>query len=622
MKTQSVDTIFQRGDLDRKVSVIVPLHNYAHMIEETLDSVLAQTFEDLALIVVDDASTDDSRAVVENWMRNADALHLTLVLLANVINARLSITRNTGIDYARSEYCFFLDADNLLFPRCIEKHVRALDARRDCIGAYSIIEEFGGASGLIGSNVFSRERLKRGNYIDAMAMLRRDAIVQLHGFHPIKHGWEDYELWLRICEQGERLLHLPEVLSRYRHHQKSMLRQQTNVGQNILDLHRNMEQLHPWVQLDAPRPATRRAAVRQVRSARSRPVKKAYAAIATEADPAYKLYGDKIFAKLDELAAREPLPADVEIDTDYTGPVHATPFDTFMSAQQREESVKHTLRMLQFGIVAINPRPGVHAARQENGDFIRYRSILSKTEVVERLPNSMLIHIHAFYPDVLEEMLDCFVGEAQRGRFLVTTTTKKNHETIRQILAERQFRSAETILIENKGRDIGPFLDYATDYASDGETICHVHTKKSPDVGGSYGEKWRKSLYGALLTQSAVDAFENERLGLLFPDTSRSVGWGKNRPFCEEIAKNFGRTLKSHPGPIPVGNMFFARVEVARAMREATQGMEWPREPVPYDGSVLHAIERMWPISCESVGMEWAAIHTRHDDAKGEDPKS
>lgn len=615
MKTQSADTIFRRGDLDRKVSVIVPLHNYAHMIEETLESVVAQTFEDLALIVVDDASTDDSRAVVEQWMRKADAPHLTLMLLANVANAGLSITRNTGVGHSSSEYCFFLDADNLLLPRCIEKHVRALDARRDCIGAYSIIEEFGSVSGLIGSNVFNRERLKRGNYIDAMVMLRRDAIEKLDGFHPIKHGWEDYELWLRICEQGEGLLHLPEVLSRYRHHEKSMLRQQTNVGQNILDLHRNMEQIHPWIQLDAPMPPGRRAPARRGRqSAVGRPAKKASSAIAREADPAYKEYGKKITAKLDELVVRKPLPSEVEIDTDYTGPVHATPFDTFVSDQQREESVKHTVRMLQLGIVAINPRPGVHAARQENGDFIRYRSILSKPEIVKRLPHSMLIHIHAFYPDVVEEMLECFVDEAQRGRFLVTTTTQKNYETISQILDERQFTSAETILIENKGRDIGPFLDYATDYASDGDVICHIHTKKSPDVGGSYGEKWRKSLYGALLTQSAVDAFEDERLGLLFPDTSRSVGWGKNRPFCEEIAKNFGCTLKSHPGPIPVGNMFFARIEVARAMRKATQGMEWPREPVPYDGSVLHAIERMWPIACESVGMEWAAIYARHDD--------
>lgn len=259
MKVQQADVIFQRGDLNRKVSVIVPLHNYATLIEQTLDSVASQTFEDVALIVVDDASTDDSRAVTERWMRALDVPHLSLLLLANTANARLSITRNTGIDRAQSEYCFFLDADNLLLPRCIQKHVRALDARRDCAGAYSIIAEFGGGSGLVGSNVFTRERLTSGNYIDAMVMLRRAALIELGGFEPIKHGWEDYELWLRMCERDERLLLIPEVLSRYRHHQNSMLRQQTNVGQNIIELHRTIEDLHPWVRLAAPHPHSARA---------------------------------------------------------------------------------------------------------------------------------------------------------------------------------------------------------------------------------------------------------------------------------------------------------------------------------------------------------------------------
>ncbi|MEO6091866.1 MAG: rhamnan synthesis F family protein [Novosphingobium sp.] len=327
----------------------------------------------------------------------------------------------------------------------------------------------------------------------------------------------------------------------------------------------------------------------------------------------YEEYQKKIFAKIDSLSHRPLLPVDVEIDTDYTGPVRKTPFHSFHSEQQREDSARQIARMLQFGIVAINPRPGVHAARHENGDFIRYRSIRTKCEAVKRLAPSMLIHIHAFYPEVLEEMLDCFVGEAQQGRFFVTTTTPKNYDAARRSLDERGFGAAETVLIENKGRDIGPFLDHAVDHASDGDVICHVHTKKSPELTGGYGEKWRKSLFGALLTQTAVDAFADARLGLLFPDSSRSVGWGKNRPFCEKIAANLNQGLNPHPGPIPAGNMFFARVEVARAMRDATGGMDWPREPVPYDGSVLHAIERMWPTACEKANLDWAAIHAGSD---------
>lgn len=608
MQTQLANVVVERGNLTRKVAVIVPLHNYADLIVETLDSVAAQRFKDMALIVVDDGSVDESRAVVENWMRNLVAPHLTLVLLANSANAGLSVTRNTGVAYSRSEYCFFLDADNLLFPRCIEKHVRALDGRGDCIGAYSIVEEFGVASATMGTNVFNRERLKRGNYIDAMTMLRRDALQRLGGFHSIEHGWEDYDLWLRLCEADEKLLHIPEMLSRYRNHQNSMLRQQTNVGRNIVELSRNMEALHPWITLDAPK-ASRRRAPRQGNQAKT-PIEFDHYRV-PQTILSYRQYTDALFGKIQSLADRQPMSADVEIDTDYTGPANNTPFDTFASKRQREDSVAQISRMLRLGIAAINPRPGVHAARRSDGGLIEYRSIATGSEAISRLPPNMLIHIHAFYPDVVEEMLSYFVDEAKHGRFLVTTTSQKNHDAVRKILDDQSFSAHETILIDNRGRDIGPFLDQAIDYASDGDTICHVHTKKSPDVGESYGKKWRKSLYGALLTQTAVDAFADSRLGLLLPETSRSVGWGKNRDFCEQIAKRFDRRLGAHPGPIPVGNMFFTRVEVARVMREATRDLGWPREPVPYDGTVLHAIERMWPVACEYAGLEWAAIHPR-----------
>ena len=271
--------------------------------------------------------------------------------------------------------------------------------------------------------------------------------------------------------------------------------------------------------------------------------------------------------------------------------------------------------MLASGIVAINPRPGVHAAR-ENGEFIRYRSLLAQATSVDQMPDSMLIHIHAFYPEIVAEMLRHFTGAARSGRFFITTTTESDQARISKIAERRGFANCRVALIKNRGRDIGPLLDHALAVASPGDVICHVHTKKSPDIGGTYGEKWRNQLYGALLGQTAIDAFRDPQLGLLFPDTPRAVGWGKNRAFCEEIAASFGVTLKPHPGPMPVGNMFFARFEVVQAMRAATQAHEWPREPVGYDGTILHAIERMWTAACEHTGHTWAGIHSAYGEDK------
>lgn len=249
MKVQDCDTVFESGEMARRVSVIVPLYNYASVIEDTLDSVAAQTERNLALIVIDDYSSDESVATVSTWMHRHARDGLGLRLCRNRANARLSITRNTGVSQARSPYCFMLDADNLLYPRCIEKHAAALDGRPDTDAAYSLIEVFEGDTDIIGAGIFCREGFRHGNFVDAMAMIRTDALKDFEGYADIRHGWEDYDLWLRMVEAERLALHIPEILSRYRQHNTSMLRTHTNVAQNIRDLHKEMTRRHPWLDL-------------------------------------------------------------------------------------------------------------------------------------------------------------------------------------------------------------------------------------------------------------------------------------------------------------------------------------------------------------------------------------
>lgn len=249
MITQSNELVFSAGPDARSVAVIVPLHNYEQHIVQTLESVAAQTYRDCVLIVLDDCSSDSSLLVVKNWMQGQSS-DMSFRLYENLANARLAITRNTGIDHAYgAEFCFFLDADNSIYPRCLEKHVEALRLRPDAIAAHAIVEKFESESGIFGCNAHDQARLRTGNYIDAMAMFRRDPLMRLGGYRNIQHGWEDYDLWLRLCSHAETVIHIPEILSRYRVHKSSMLRTQTNIGRNIRELHKTMIALHPWLQL-------------------------------------------------------------------------------------------------------------------------------------------------------------------------------------------------------------------------------------------------------------------------------------------------------------------------------------------------------------------------------------
>jgi glycosyltransferase involved in cell wall biosynthesis len=246
--TQSAETVFQSGLIGHRVSVVVALYNYERYIAETLDSVAAQTARDVTIIVIDDCSSDRSLQAAAEWMRENQNSGLGMLLLSHRENAGAAIARNTGIAAAHSEFCFVLDADNLLYPRCIEKHVAALDARPDAVAAYSLIEVFEGDRELFGAGVFVEEGLINGNFIDVMALYRRSELLDLKGFEKIKHGWEDYDLWLRILESDAVALHIPEITARYRHHGSSITRTEQN-STSVLDLHKEMLRRHPQLKL-------------------------------------------------------------------------------------------------------------------------------------------------------------------------------------------------------------------------------------------------------------------------------------------------------------------------------------------------------------------------------------
>ena len=91
----------------KTVSVIVPSYNVASTVVRCLDSVYAQTYEDLEVVVVNDGSTDNTLQVLRDYRR----AHMTLVLI-DQHNQGLSAARNTGLDAATGEYIYFLDSDD------------------------------------------------------------------------------------------------------------------------------------------------------------------------------------------------------------------------------------------------------------------------------------------------------------------------------------------------------------------------------------------------------------------------------------------------------------------------------------------------------------------------------
>lgn len=229
-----------------KVSVIVTLYNYGHYVEDCLDSIAAQTQDEIELILVDDCSTDDGLMRVLRWLENNARKFCGHRVAAHLENMGLSYARNSAFELASAERVFVMDADNLLYPRAVERCMQAMDVSQSA-GAYTQLEIFGERSGIGDADFWDKERFRQRNYVDAMALVLKSAWQQVDGYTQLSaNGWEDYDFWCKFVEQGLECTFVPEMLCRYRVHGSSMLHTETNP--NAAKLILEMTIRHPWLE--------------------------------------------------------------------------------------------------------------------------------------------------------------------------------------------------------------------------------------------------------------------------------------------------------------------------------------------------------------------------------------
>jgi len=238
---------------DAEVTVIVPLYNYAHYIEEALESVRAQTLEALDLVVVDDASTDSSHSVAVAWAQRYSERFNRITVLRNKLNSGLGLTRNAGFDRAESPFVLPLDADNRLLPECTALCLSTIIESAAAF-VYPKIQQFGDALDVMGTEPFEPGRFIGWNYIDAMALVSKEAWAAVGGYGELPvMGWEDYDFWCRLVEHG--LWGAPASstpIAEYRVHSSSMIRMTTLTGRNAPQLITDLEQRHPWLNIVFP----------------------------------------------------------------------------------------------------------------------------------------------------------------------------------------------------------------------------------------------------------------------------------------------------------------------------------------------------------------------------------
>lgn len=192
-----------------RITVIIPCFNDGRFIRETVDSIREP--EQVAVVVVDDCSTD--AATVACY---PDLEAHGVRVLRHQVNKGQGAARNTGLSVATTPYVFNLDSDDLLLPGVLSRLASLLEEHSEADAAYGDYEEFGASEGLRRTApILDPYRVTHVNKSPGLAMFRREALERVGGWSTVR-GYEDWDLWMTLAEQGRAVVHCGEVVFRYR----------------------------------------------------------------------------------------------------------------------------------------------------------------------------------------------------------------------------------------------------------------------------------------------------------------------------------------------------------------------------------------------------------------------
>jgi glycosyltransferase involved in cell wall biosynthesis len=242
------------------VSVVVPAYNASATIERTLRSVMAQTYANLEIIVVDDGSNDGTAAIVERIAREEPR-----IIFLRQPNAGVAAARNTGIARAQGEFIAPIDADDIWHPRKVEKQIAVMGGGGNRIGLvycfsrlideHDIITPDHGRAGDARGDVLAR--LVLSNFVGnaSSPLMRRACLQQIGGYDSslraqLAQGCEDFAVYLAIAARWEFDL-VPEYLIGYRTAGGSMSRNHESMARSweivMAEARSRHPELPPWL---------------------------------------------------------------------------------------------------------------------------------------------------------------------------------------------------------------------------------------------------------------------------------------------------------------------------------------------------------------------------------------
>jgi hypothetical protein len=229
------------------------------------------------------------------------------------------------------------------------------------------------------------------------------------------------------------------------------------------------------------------------------------------------------------------------------------------------------------------------------------------------------LHFHIHYPDLTSELFRPLMTNQARLDIFVTVSSDEALREVTEAAAKLCVTIKDITVVPNRGRDIGPLLTLlGPSLIEHYDIIGHLHAKRTAFVPEPFGAAWRtfciENLLGGkyAMMDIILDRFaRNPELGLVFPSDPNIFGWTVNRSHANALLERMGiSTQLPDEFFFPIGTMFWARTDAIAPLLELDlTWSDYPPEPVPYDGTMLHAIERLFPVVAQHRGFEIAGTY-------------
>jgi len=233
--------------MESSVSIITPSYNGGKFIGKTIESVVAQSFSNWELIIVDDCSTDNSVELIQSYISRDKRIHL----IRHEVNSGAAVARNTALRATKGRYIAFLDVDDIWLPHKLTVQIDFMQRSgcTFCYSAYEQINEQGEVVGNIGvpSRVEYRELLKTCVIGCLTVVYDTEYFGKIE--MPLIRRRQDFGLWLKLLKKTDFAFGIEQTLAQYRVRSDSISANKIVAAKYTWSLYRNFERLSILVAL-------------------------------------------------------------------------------------------------------------------------------------------------------------------------------------------------------------------------------------------------------------------------------------------------------------------------------------------------------------------------------------